>query len=134
MNETPKKSPRRRRRPRRPAVVHMGDERAVEKSPPPPPPKPARPQPPANPPRERRGGNAPSRPERPQRDAAVPKVVMREAENMEVSPLDPDVFIYTYTLYPRSLLDSYQPAPNITDRMRYTHTSDADEEPPLVAG
>jgi len=36
-----------------------------------------------------------------------------------ISPLDKDVFIYTYTLRPRSLLDSYEAGPNIAEKMTF---------------
>lgn len=40
-----------------------------------------------------------------------------------ISSLNPDIFIYTYTLRPKSLLESYQPGPTNTERMQYENTT-----------
>ncbi len=36
-----------------------------------------------------------------------------------ISPINKDIFIYTYTLRPRSLLDSYEAGPNVAEKMAY---------------
>ncbi|MCP4165005.1 MAG: hypothetical protein GY759_03805 [Chloroflexi bacterium] len=47
-------------------------------------------------------------------------VVHRQhGKNMDISPLNPDIFIYTHTLRPRSLLDDYQTGPGVAERMLY---------------
>ena len=37
----------------------------------------------------------------------------------EVEALNKNIFIYTYTLRPRSLLDSYQAGPAVAERMQF---------------
>lgn len=46
---------------------------------------------------------------------------------LKVSPLDRDIFIYTYTLRPRSLLDNYQTGPGVMDRMQYENKPEQGE-------
>jgi hypothetical protein len=41
-----------------------------------------------------------------------------------ISPIDKDVFIYTYTLRPRSLLDSYEAGPNIAEKMAFEQSKE----------
>ena len=36
-----------------------------------------------------------------------------------ISPINKDIFIYTYTLRPRSLLDSYEAGPNVAEKMTF---------------
>lgn len=38
---------------------------------------------------------------------------------MDVTPLNKDIFIYTYTLRPKSLLDNYQAGPSVVENMEY---------------
>jgi hypothetical protein len=45
-----------------------------------------------------------------------------------ISPINKDIFIYTYTLRPRSLLDSYEAGPNVAEKMAYEQP----EEQPLT--
>lgn len=42
-----------------------------------------------------------------------------DSGSMEVGPLKPDIFIYTHTVRPRSLADSYTSGPGIAQRMTY---------------
>ncbi|RME80289.1 MAG: hypothetical protein D6775_16615 [Caldilineae bacterium] len=42
-----------------------------------------------------------------------------DSASLEVSPINPDIFIYTYTLRPRSLLDNYQAGPGVAERMEF---------------
>ncbi len=43
----------------------------------------------------------------------------RAANEEPITPINKDIFIYTYTLRPRTLLDNYQPSAGITHRMQY---------------
>jgi len=36
-----------------------------------------------------------------------------------ISPINKEIFIYTYTLRPRSLLDDYKAGPNVAERMEF---------------
>jgi hypothetical protein len=45
------------------------------------------------------------------------------AADPPISPLDANIFIYTYTLRPKSLLESYQPGPTRTERMEFENTT-----------
>lgn len=47
----------------------------------------------------------------------------RTAADPPISPLNPEIFIYTYTLRPRSLLENYQPGPTRTERMEFENTT-----------
>lgn len=40
-----------------------------------------------------------------------------------IEPLNPNIFIYTYTLRPKSLLDSYQPGSGRAERMQFENTT-----------
>lgn len=44
-----------------------------------------------------------------------------------ISPINKDIFIYTYTLRPRSLLDSYEAGPNVAEKMAFEQP----DQPPL---
>lgn len=52
--------------------------------------------------------------------------IQRHTEK-SISPINKDIFIYTYTLRPRSLLDSYQAGPNIAEKMKFEQP----DKPPL---
>jgi len=52
------------------------------------------------------------------RDAQGGLTIQRHTEK-SISPINKDIFIYTYTLRPRSLLDSYQAGPNIAEKMEF---------------
>lgn len=62
---------------------------------------------------------------RPKRRRKQPKgdaglvVQQSDTASMKVSPLDKDIFIYTYTLRPQSLLDNYQAGPSVVENMEY---------------
>jgi hypothetical protein len=49
-----------------------------------------------------------------------------DADSLEVSPIDKDTFIYTYTLRPRSLLDNYRPSDPVTERMKFEDSPNDD--------
>jgi hypothetical protein len=44
------------------------------------------------------------------------------ADDLDVSPIDKNIFIYTYTLRPQSLLDSYQAGPGVVENMEFEET------------
>ena len=46
----------------------------------------------------------------------------RGAKEEPITPINKNIFIYTYTLRPRTLLDSYQPASGVTHRMQFENT------------
>ena len=46
----------------------------------------------------------------------------RDANEEPVTPINKNIFIYTYTLRPRTLLDSYQPSSGVTHRMQFENT------------
>lgn len=79
----------------------------------------------------RHRGEARRRPLRPGSDAAaaasdpLPELPRnnRGPADPPVSPLNPNIFIYTYTLRPRSLLENYQPGPTRTERMEFENTA-----------
>jgi hypothetical protein len=39
--------------------------------------------------------------------------------NLDVSSINKDIFIYTYTLRPQSLLDNYQVGPSVVENMEF---------------
>lgn len=41
-----------------------------------------------------------------------------------IGPLNPDIFIYTYVLRPRALLENYQSGPAVSERMRFEQQGD----------
>ena len=51
---------------------------------------------------------------------AAPK--NRGAKEEPITPINKNIFIYTYTLRPRTLLDSYQPSSGVTHRMQLENT------------
>ena len=109
MSEEPKKSRRRRRRPRSSAKNRA---KAASK------------------PQQKEGKNASSgnrrgrsrkrssdkSRKRPPQDTSL--TVQRHREEA-ISPINNDIFIYTYTLRPRSLLDSYEAGPNVAEKMAF---------------
>lgn len=44
--------------------------------------------------------------------------IQRHAEK-PISPIDKNIFIYTYTLRPRSLLEGYEAGPNVAEKMAF---------------
>ena len=60
------------------------------------------------------------------RDAQGGLTIQQHTEK-SISPINKDIFIYTYTLRPRSLLDSYQAGPNIAEKMKFEQP----DKPPL---
>ncbi len=122
MTDTPKKPNRKRRRRRR---RNPGTERSSEKT------QQSQNQPSAksassNPKKDRYKGdrrrsrrtNVRSKGYRGEQSSKL--VVHRQhGKNMDISPLNPDIFIYTHTLRPRSLLDDYQTGPGVAERMLY---------------
>ncbi len=114
MNAEPKKSRRRRRRPRSSAK-----NRARSSS---------KPQP-KTPSAENKSSSSSGRRGRSRRRSsgggAKAKKQSQEALTIQrhtekaISPINKDIFIYTYTLRPRSLLDSYEAGPNVAEKMAY---------------
>jgi len=45
--------------------------------------------------------------------------------NLDVSPINKDIFIYTYTLRPQSLLDNYQVGPSVVENMEFEDAGSA---------
>ncbi len=60
------------------------------------------------------------------RDAQGGLTIQQHTEK-SISAINKDIFIYTYTLRPRSLLDSYQAGPNIAEKMKFEQP----DKPPL---
>jgi hypothetical protein len=52
-----------------------------------------------------------------------PALTVQEHKEPGVSPIDKGIFIYTYTLRPRSLLDGYEAGPNVTERMEFEEST-----------
>ncbi len=119
MSETPKKSNRRRRRPRRQSRSKNTPSHTAE-------------HPDTNAPEQaaqssaNRSNRRSGRRRRPQRDE--PRIsrgsgdlVLQQhnAADLNVSPINKDIFIYTYTLRPQSLLDNYQTGPSVVENMEY---------------
>jgi hypothetical protein len=52
--------------------------------------------------------------------------IQRHTEK-SISPINKDIFIYTYTLRPRSLLDSYEAGPKVAEKMAFEQP----DQPPL---
>ncbi len=46
-------------------------------------------------------------------------LTVQQHKDQSVSPINKDIFIYTYTLRPRSLLDQYEAGPNVAERMAF---------------
>lgn len=46
-------------------------------------------------------------------------LTVQQHKDQSVSPINKDIFIYTYTLRPRSLLDQYEAGPNLAERMEF---------------
>ena len=115
MSESSKKTNRRRRRPRRRPSSRRKSEAASAS-------KEAKSSG-SKSSKRRRGSRGASKRKREQqdlRDAGADLLVHRHNNDMfGVQPLDRDIFIYTYTLRPRSLLDNYQAGPGVMDRMEY---------------
>jgi len=117
MSEEPKKSRRRRRRPRSSAKNRA---KSASKS------------------QQNEGKNAssgnrrgrsrkrPSDKSRKRSPQDTTLTVQRHREEA-ISPINKDIFIYTYTLRPRSLLDSYEAGPNVAEKM----TFEQPDQPPL---
>ena len=113
MNDTPKKSKRRRRRrPRRrtkptPKTTQAADFKADEPS--------------ADKPRsvdKRRRSRSDRRRKQPKGSGDL--IVQRyDKASLNVSPINKDIFIYTYTLRPQSLLDNYQVGPSVVENMEF---------------
>lgn len=119
MSESPKKSNRRRRRPRRQskpknkatqAAEHTDDNAPAQKSKS----KGNR--------RNRRSG----RRRKPQTGGEKGKrgnsdlvYQQHSAADLDVSPINTNIFIYTYTLRPQSLLDNYQVGPSVVENMEF---------------
>ncbi len=68
-------------------------------------------------PRKRGGGKAKDRKD------VLPLTVQKQQDH-RVTPINKDIFIYTYTLRPRSLLDQYQAGPNVAERMEFEQTDE----------
>ena len=119
MSESPKKSNRRRRRPRRQskpknkatqAAEHTGDNAPAQtgKS--------------SGNRRNRRSG----RRRKPQTGENKGKrgnsdliYQQHSVADLDVSPINKNIFIYTYTLRPQSLLDNYQVGPSVVENMEF---------------
>ncbi|NUQ38480.1 MAG: hypothetical protein HUU23_11915, partial [Caldilineales bacterium] len=69
--------------------------------------------------RRRRGRGRSLEDSAPTESAPAVRMHRYDAGSLEVSPLSEDIFIYTYTLRPSALLDSYQPGPSLLDRMEF---------------
>lgn len=67
--------------------------------------------------RRRRPHTPPDAP--PPESAPALKMHRYDAGSLEVSHIADDIFIYTYTLRPSALLDSYQPAQSLLDKMEF---------------
>lgn len=53
-------------------------------------------------------------------------VVQRhDKASLDVSPINKDIFIYTYTLRPQSLLDNYQVGPSVVEDMEFEDAGSA---------
>jgi len=50
---------------------------------------------------------------------------VQRQQDQNVSPINKDIFIYTYTLRPRSLLDQYEAGPNVAERMAFEQVDKA---------
>ena len=122
MSEEPKKSRRRRRRPRpssknknRSASKSSGAPAGESKS--------------ASSSSGNRRGRSRRRPsdkakKRARQDSSL---TVQQHREKDISPINNDIFIYTYTLRPRSLLDSYEAGPNVAEKM----TFEQPDQPPL---
>ncbi len=62
----------------------------------------------------RRPSGGKSRKRQPQDDLTI-----QQHTEQPISPISKDIFIYTYTLRPRSLLDSYEAGPNVAEKMAF---------------
>jgi hypothetical protein len=69
-------------------------------------------------PRRRNSSSANRAKNRESRESQGGLTIQRHTEK-SISPINKDIFIYTYTLRPRSLLDSYQAGPNIAEKMAF---------------
>jgi len=69
----------------------------------------------------RRNANASKSKDRSKQDNLT---IQRHTERA-ISPINKDIFIYTYTLRPRSLLDEYEAGPNIAEKMAFEQTDEA---------
>jgi len=119
MSETSKRSNRRRRRPRRQSKpknkAAQAAEHTVDGAP-------AQANKSSNSRRNRRSG----RRRKPQTGGG--KVVRGNSDlvyqqhnvaDLDISPIDKNIFIYTYTLRPQSLLDNYQVGPGVVENMEF---------------
>ena len=46
-------------------------------------------------------------------------LAVQQHTEKDISPVNKDIFIYTYTLRPRSLLDSYEAGPSVAEKMTF---------------
>ena len=58
-----------------------------------------------------------------ERKPAPPGLTVQQHQEPGVSPINKDIFIYTYTLRPRSLLEGYEAGPNVTDKMEFEEST-----------
>jgi len=56
------------------------------------------------------------------RNAQTPLTIQRNTEK-SISPINKGISIYSYTLRPRSLLDSYKAGPNIAEKMAFEQSA-----------
>lgn len=117
MTETPKKNNRRRRRPRRQSKPKNKAAQATEQSADNTPAKAS-----SENRRNRRSGRR-RKPNRGKQKAARgnSELVYQQHNqaDLDVSPINKDIFIYTYTLRPQSLLDNYQVGPGVVENMEF---------------
>ncbi len=117
MNDDTKKSRRRRRRPRASAKAKARAKAKAKVK--------AReskvvPQEEKNAANARRGRSRRRAPKAKARNKTVPSQFMApQQQEQQVSPIDDGIFIYTYTLRPRTLLDEYEASPKIAERMEF---------------
>ena len=127
MSETPKKKNRRRRRPRRQSksknqaavAGHTSDDTSQAQA-----------QKSSDKRRNRRSGRR-RKPKQSREKSARGNndfvYQQHKVANMDVSPINKDIFIYTYTLRPQSLLDNYQVGESVVENMEFENpNSDGD--------